>query len=834
MAKQKKPEIGKEKSLKELKALHKQSTYMLLIIVDIIILYIGMNYAGYAARFQGDTSIPDFFSKMGKVGAGGLFMFWNFNGGGFVEGFAKNLPVVFGILILVDMLLYAEHLYAATRIHNSADTSKGRTRWATEKEIADKYSDFVDEEKKRDYVHAYNNAICSQHTFISMNTRKHFHALNMLILGATGSGKSRYYLKPNILQMNTSYVVTDPKGEILDSCGEMLWRNGYNVRVFDITPEGMQSGFTSRYNPLKYCKEESDIRKLMEAFMKNVNPDASKKGGGSADPFWDEATRMFLSTCVAFLVQHPSDGDERTYGEIEKIGGGKWNACFASLCELTRMAGNKWVDGKSKVKNNTGRTIEPDKNAPQKNSEIGMIMENIRAYEAEIQGCDPALIEKPYVLMEWENFWGTPEKTATTVMTTTAVKLDAFNIAQVKALTSIDTINLEEFGKGRDALFLIIPPTDKTYNFLISFLYTQLFDILYSLGSRGVEGSKNLKLKNGELVRFFPPEEVESGTVDAKVAAIKKSRAVHIDGKGVKHGTYKTQKGGKTVEEKVAIDDGWYEILDADGELVTRRSTKAAADQYIADLKDADLMKGRAPAIPCHVRFLMDEFPNIGEVPEFKEKLATMRGYEISATVICQSITQLKGMYPDDYQVIDGNCPFLIFLGGDENENNEYLSKKIGNATGQDETFSGEGGTGAKKTSVSHQLSEKALLRAEDFGRIDYSQEVVFIYGEMPIMDDKFDYPGHKNYRLSRDFAADCGTDAMVFDRSKLYTDASHIKIFTKGEEATAMVDVKPFSMASMLSILGVNEASEEKIEETVKRNIRKHSFEDESSPVEF
>lgn len=814
--------IKKEKNIKELKKLHLVQTSILVVIIDILVLFLGMNYAGYAAKMPSyKQSVSDFVSQLTK-GQVAWFLTEAEGKIGFTPGMGENLAVVLSIILIADMLLYAEYLITSMRLHNNADESMGRTTWADMKEITNKYADHVDEEKHRDYVHAYNNAICSQHTYVSMNTRKHFHALNMLILGATGSGKSRYYLKPNILQMNTSYVVTDPKGEILDACGEMLWRNGYNVRVFDITPEGMQSGFTSRYNPLKYCKEESDIRKIMEAFMKNVNPDASKKGG-SADPFWDEATRMFLSTCVAFLVQHPTDGDERPYGQIPEITGGlKFEPCFASLCELTRMAGNKWKPG-GRIKLAEGVTLEPDKNAPQKASEIGAIMENIRAYEAKVQKTTVDLINKPYVLMEWENFWGTPEKTATTVMTTTAVKLDAFNIEQVKNLTSIDTIDLESFGKGRDALFLIIPPTDKTYNFLVSFLYTQLFDILYSLGSKGVPGSKMLKLNNGELVKFFPAEEVEAGVVDAKVAAMRKATIKHVT-KGKKEGSI---KGAKGKMEKVVIDDGWYEIYDADGDLITRRSTKEAADTYVADLKTADLLKGRAPAIPCHVRFLMDEFPNIGEVPEFKEKLATMRGYEISATVICQSITQLKGMYPDDFQVIDGNCPFVIFLGGDENENNEYLAKKIGSSTIRTESNS----INDKKVGANVDYKEGHLLRAEDFGRIDYSQEVVFIYGEMPIMDEKFDYPKHKNYKLCRDYAADCGTDAIMYDRSQLKTDCQ-IRIISQIETPTAMVDVKSFSMETMLSILGVNEEAE--AIENVKKNIKKHSFESESSATEF
>ena len=123
--------------------------------------------------------------------------------------------LTFGVILVMDMIIYAEYIISSIRLHNNGEESMGRTTWADQKEITNKYADHVDEEHHKDYVNAYNNAICSQHTYVSMNTRKHFHALNMLILGTTGSGKSRYYLKPNILQMNASYVITDPKGDIL-------------------------------------------------------------------------------------------------------------------------------------------------------------------------------------------------------------------------------------------------------------------------------------------------------------------------------------------------------------------------------------------------------------------------------------------------------------------------------------------------------------------------------------------------------------------------------------------------------------------------------------------
>lgn len=675
------------------------------------------------------------------------------------------------------------------------------------------------------YKKAYNNAICSNNVYISMNTRKHFRALNMLILGATGSGKSRYYLKPNILQMNTSFVVTDPKGEILDSMGEVLRKNGYNVRVFNISDSGLEKGETDTYNPLKYCTSEAAIRVLVETFMKNMNPGDSK----SNDPFWDDSTKMFLSACVGFLTQKPK-GSDLPYSLIPEVSGGTcYKPCFANLCELTRMAGNKFKPG-GKVKLADGVVIEPDKNAPQKGSELGAIFENIRMYEAKIQGCDPSAIEKPYCLREWENFWGTPEKTATTIMTTTAVKLDPFNIEAVKNMTSDDTVNLDTFGTGRDALFLIIPPADKTYNFLVSLMETQLFKLLYALGDSGCVGSRFLKLKNGELVKFFPATIVEKeDEFKAKVEAIKHSTMVRQGDPSVYKGVHKYENSkGETVKEEVTFTDEWYDIVDADGELVTRRNNEQMAKQYLKDLQDAYVYVPHVPEIPCHVRFLMDEFPNIGEVPEFKEKLATMRGYEISTTVICQSITQLKGMYEKDYEVIDGNCPFVIYLGGDENATCEYISKKMGSSTVKGQNNSVD----SKKISDSYNIEERALMKPEEIGRMDYSKQLVLIYGEQPIMDDKYDYCNHKNYKLCRDYAADCGTDAYKFDRKAL--PGLHPTVIEwEGEVETATAEIKPLDMKSMLAALAVSSVEEGK-KRVEEQTIKRFSLESNSVPVGF
>lgn len=676
--------------------------------------------------------------------------------------------LLFG-LIIIGLFLMVQYFNDKMRLHNNLYTIKGSTQWANISDIVSRYAEFVDS-KKKDYIHAVNNAIFSAHVYISLNASKHFRALNTLLLGTTGSGKSRFILKPNVLQMNSSYVITDPKGELLDSCGEMLRRNGYHVRVFDI----LNMGNCDTYNPLKYCYKESDVKKIVQAFIKNA--DLSKgvsAGGGSKDPFWDDSMNAFLCAVVSFLTSKP-EGSDIPYAQIPEITGGLCYApVFANICELTRMANKKWSKN-SGIEIMQGVTLGDGKNNTANASELSAIFENLRQYEANRQDVSPDEMIKPYCLREWENFKIAPEKTSTTILMTVAVKLDAFNIEQVRQLTSSDTINLDTFGTGRDAMFLIIPPTDRTYNFLVAFLYTQLFDILYKTGAEGSIGSKILKLRNGELVKYFPKEKVDAG-IEKEIEAIKNAKLIFHEGEG--KATIK--KGDKQVE----INDGYYDIVSSDNKLISRRPNLKQANKYLADLKKAKLVNGKNPKLPYHVRFLMDEFANIGELPEFKDKLATVRGYEISIMVICQSITQLKGMYEKDYEVIDANCPFTIFLGGDENTNNEYISKKMGKTTVKSNSRSIDS---KNKGSLSTPFEERDLMKPEELGRMDYRKQLVLIYGEQPIMDDKVDYPALPNYFQTHDYADDIGhPEFNKFHRPK--SASEKINLVFRPIEATAI-----------------------------------------------
>lgn len=756
--------ITKEMSIEQREKHTLKSTLVELVGVDIVTLYFFLMYCAYQAknpRLDFTEVLNGTLSTMVK----NPFYFLPIK---------YNVGLAFSAVILIDLFIYLHYTYAKLKIHNDTNTMKGRTQWAENEDITNKYAEF----DGKDYRNAFNNCILSENVYESLDAKKHFHALNTLILGTTGSGKTRYVLKPNMLQMNANYVITDPKGGTVTEIGESLRRHGYSIKILDIAT------FTNcdTYNPLCYCDRESDVKKIVEAFIKNTDKTGGK-GGGGKDPFWDDSMNAFLCSLVSLLTLIP-DGCDKPYAQMPEIMGEVLYApTFANITELTRMANKKWSPGCGIPKKSA---LGDGKNNTANASIVAAIYENIRAFEAERQDTAPETIVKPYTLREWENFCLAPEKTSTTILMTAAVRLDPFNIEQVKQLTSSDSLDLHNFGNEKCALFLIIPANDRTYNFLAAFVYTQLFDQLYHRCESALAGTSDIYLPNKDHVKHFSVQDVLTGKDKEFYDKLVKENLT----------IKKTTVNGQVSND---IDDAYYDIYMKD-EWIGRRPTKELADKFVVDLKHSKLkpaVKSGFQKLPIPMRFLIDEFPNIGEIPDFKDKISTVRQYDISCAVICQTITQLKGMYPDDYEVIDANCPQLIFLGGDENSNNEYLSKKMGNTTKKGFNTNVDN----KKVSGGTTSEGVELMRPEDFGRLDYSQTILFIYGEQPIMDKKFDYPKHKNYKYTYDYANDEHVEAYVFDRSALVKNKKTSSII-KTIKPKAIPQVRTFNSNAFKSIM--------------------------------
>ena len=792
----------RQKTINERRKLLRSSTISTMVFLVIMITYIMMNYVAYADLHPRDGIGEKLREVIPLISKNPFYFLEN------LDGVVKNLGLIFGMNLIVVMFEFMSYTFQKLKIHDDINTLKGSAKWGDVLEVVKRYADFSS--NKKNYKNVFTNIPLGKNLYVSTNVKKHYHALNTLVIGETGGGKSRYVLKPNLLQMNCNFVVTDPKKAIVQECGEALRRFGYNVYLIDlITMENCD-----HYNPLKYCRKESDIKKVVRAFIDNTNLDAN--GSGSKDPFWDDSMNAFLCACIALLTTIP-EGSDVPYAQIPEITGGLlYKPCFKNLTEFTRMANKKYDPVSSGIELYEGVKLGDGKNNTANASCLAAIFENLRMWEADRQGLDPEEMIKPYALREWENFRIAPEKTSTTILMTTAVRMDAFNIEQVADLTNDDTINLDDFLNKKSVIFVATPTTDKTYNFIVSFLYTQLFDILYTAGSSSA-GTKAVFTSAGEFIKNFGKVEAAAGEAeqfqnDCKLATIvEHAGSVYKGKKEVK------DKTGKKKMVPVTINDSYYDICLPNGEVISRRPTKALAEAYLKTLQNTKIKVGNGNALPCHTRFLLDEFVNTCKIPEFLEKLATMRGYEISATVIVQSITQLKLDYEKNYETFDANCPFVIFLGGDEVSNNEYISKKLGKATVRGASNSVDN----KKVSGSYNEDSRELMSADELGRMEQKDEVIIISHENPLIDEKYDYPSHPNYKYTWDYASEihCGK-AYRFDTST-FSNREKISTTIRTESLTCVPEVKEFDMEACKRILKA--ASFTECEENLEKNMEKH-----------
>lgn len=413
--------------------------------------------------------------------------------------------------------------------------------------------------------------------------------LNMIILGGSGTGKSRFFVKPNLMQCNTSFVCTDPSGELLQSCGKMLEREGYVIRVFNIN----DMRYSNNYNPFHYLKDsdgkynENNVIKMINTFMVNT-----KGEGEGGDPFWDNATKLLLSAICFLLVESASEEQQN----------------LAGVLELIHKA--KVIEGKEEEK-----------------SELDHMFDRHKEDNPESLACQ-----------YYDEFKQAAGKTMQSILISTTTRLQHFKLERVRNLTCSDNIHLDELGDRPTALFIIIPSTDTTYNYLAAMMYTQLFDSLYS----------------------------------------------------------------------------------------------RAINKY----------KGR---LPYHVRFLLDEFANVGKIPEFDKILATCRKFEISAVVVLQNLSQLKRMYEKSWEELPGNCDTMVFLGGKDQFTNEYLMKSLGKETIDTVSINKSKGQSGS-TSYNDGILGRELLQLNELETLDNSKCIVMIRGLNPFLTDKFEINNHKRY----------------------------------------------------------------------------------------
>ena len=501
--------------------------------------------------------------------------------------FANPLPSLHPLDILVGLccgagLRLAVYLRGKNAKKYRHGMEYGSARWGTAKDIepfmAPKFAD---------------NIILTKTERLMMSNRpsdpKNARNKNVLVVGGSGSGKTRFWLKPNLLQCHSSYVVTDPKGSIVVECGNALLKNGYKLKILNT----INFSKSMHYNPFAYVHSEKDILKLVTTLMTNT-----KGEGSGGDPFWEKSERLLLTALIAYL-HYEAPVEEQN---------------FATLLEML----------------NTMQVLEDDE---EYQNPVDLLFEELAK-------------EKPnsFAGRQYKLYKLAAGKTAKSILISCGARLAPFDIQELRDLTMYDELQLDTLGDKKTALFLIMSDTDSTFNFLISMVYTQLFNLLCD--------------------------------------------------------------------------------------------------------KADDVYGGK---LPIHVRCLIDECANIGQIPNLEKLVATIRSREISACLVLQARSQLKAIYKDNADTIVGNMDSQIFLGGSEPTTLKDLSEMLGKETIDAFNTSDTRGNSPSYGTTFQKMGHELLSR-DELAVLDGGKCILQLRGVRPFLSDKYDLTQHPNYKLTSDY----------------------------------------------------------------------------------
>ena len=501
--------------------------------------------------------------------------------------FANPLPSLHPLDLLVGLccgagLRLAVYLRGKNAKKYRHGMEYGSARWGTPKDIepfmAPKFED---------------NIILTKTERLMMSNRppdpKNARNKNVLIVGGSGSGKTRFWLKPNLLQMHSSYVVTDPKGSIVVECGNALLKNGYKLKILNT----INFSKSMHYNPFAYVHSEKDILKLVTTLMTNT-----KGEGSGGDPFWEKSERLLLTALIAYL-HYEAPVEEQN---------------FATLLEML----------------NTMQVLEDDE---EYQNPVDLLFEELAK-------------KKPnsFAGRQYKLYKLAAGKTAKSILISCGARLAPFDIQELRDLTMYDELQLDTLGDRKTALFLIMSDTDSTFNFLISMIYTQLFNLLCD--------------------------------------------------------------------------------------------------------KADDVYGGK---LPIHVRCLIDECANIGQIPQLEKLVATIRSREISACLVLQTRSQLKAIYKDNADTIVGNMDSQIFLGGSEPTTLKDLSEMLGKETIDAFNTSDTRGNSPSYGTTFQKMGHELLSR-DELAVLDGGKCILQLRGVRPFLSDKYDLTQHPNYKLTSDY----------------------------------------------------------------------------------
>ena len=506
-----------------------------------------------------------------------------------IKDFPKSMENPFNIIwcdsslktVIIFSIIYffTITIFQTTKKNYRKGVEYGSAKWGLSQTVNKKYMQYPFE----------MNKIFTNRVSMGLNCKTHRRNLNTLVIGGSGAGKTRFYAKPNIMQCNTSFVILDPKGEILRDVGNLLKEKGYEIRVLDL----INMDKSDSYNPFVYLRSDNDVQKLVTNLFKATTP----KNAHSSDPFWDTAASELLLALI-FYLKYEAPFEEQN---------------FSMVMEMLRA---------------------------------GEVKEDDETYKSPLDILFDMLEERNpnhIALKYYRDYRGASAKTIKSIQVTLSSKLEKFNLDSLSSMTQYDEMYLQRVGEEKTALFAIIPDNDPSFNFIVSILYTQLFQHLF----------------------------------------------------------------------------------------------------YIADYKYGG-------SLPIPVHFVMDEFANVSLPNDFEKILSTMRSREVSVSIILQNLAQLKALFEKDWESIVGNCDELLYLGGNEQSTHKFISEYLGKDTIDTNSY---GKTGGKQGhySTNFQQAGRELLTPDEVRMLDNKYAILFIRGERPVMDFKYDILKHPNVRLTTD-----------------------------------------------------------------------------------
>lgn len=484
--------------------------------------------------------------------------------------------------VLVLLCVYGPGIgiFLSSRRNYRRGEEHGSAKWGSAKAVNKKYraANFED------------NKIFTQNVRMGLDGRKHRRSLNTVVVGGSGAGKTRFYAKPNLCQANTSFVVLDPKGELIRDTGYLLKQKGYEVRVLDL----LNMERSHCYNPFVYLREDNDVQRLVTNLFKSTTP----KGSQSNDPFWDTAASMLLLALIFYLKYEAPPSEQN----------------FPMVMEMLRAA-------------------DVREDCDEYTSPLDELFERLEMK-------NPDHIAVKY----YKDYHSGSAKTLKSIQITLAARLEKFNLSSLAGLTATDELDLPSLGEKKVALFALILDNDTSFNFLVSILYTQLFQQLF----------------------------------------------------------------------------------------------------YLADHKYGG-------SLPVPVHFLMDEFSNVSLPEDFSKILAVMRSRQVFVSIILQNISALKALFEKEWESILGNCDEFLYLGGNETSTHKLISESyLGKATIDTNTYGKSSGRSGNY-STNYQITGRELMTPDEVRMLDNRYALLFIRGEPPIMDEKYDILKHPNVALTTD-----------------------------------------------------------------------------------